>query len=40
MVNGDIYITCRDQLVILRDLNKDGDLLDAGTRPVKYGTQA
>ncbi len=25
VVNGDIYITCRDQIVILRDLNGDGE---------------
>lgn len=25
IVDGEIYLTCRDQLVILRDLNKDGE---------------
>jgi putative heme-binding domain-containing protein len=25
VVNGDVYITCRDQIVILRDINGDGE---------------
>ena len=25
IVNGDVYVTCRDQIVILRDLNGDGE---------------